>query len=439
MTQKTQRTNRRNFLKATAATGVGFWMGTSSSLYAAPKSANEKLNIGVIGAGGKGYGDMRGVSSENIVALCDVDESRAAKSFADNPKANKYHDYRKMLDMEKLDAVTVSTPDHSHAPASVRAMQLGLHVFCQKPLTYSVYEARLLRDLARKYNVATQMGNQGTSSKGLREGVEVIQSGAIGNVTQIHVWTNRPVWPQGIPRPAPEQVPPHLKWNLWLGPAEERLYNKAYCPFSWRGWVDFGTGALGDMACHTANLPFMALQLEHPTRVEVLDLKGNLGDSYPTGSKIQYDFPARGNLPALKYYWYDGGMRPPAELTEPFGEITSSGSLMVGDGGSMYSPGDYGTEYVLAPTEKFAEYKPPTPTLPRSPGHYKEWLIACKGGERAMSNFDYAALLTETILLGNVAMRAGRPIEWDGPRLRVKNDPRADQFITRTYRKGFEV
>ena len=434
--------SRRDFLKTSALAGAGFWVsGSAAPLYSAPKSANEKLNIGCIGCGGKGRSDVRGVSSENIVALCEVDEKRGAKTLAQHPKANKYHDFRKMLETEKLDAVTVSTPDHTHAPAAMMAMRMGLHVFVQKPLTYSVYEARLMRDTAREYKVATQMGNQGTSGRGLREGVEVIQSGAIGPVREVHVWTNRPVWPQGsgTERPRGMQVPNTLKWDLWLSAAPERLYSEVYCPFNWRGWLDYGTGALGDMACHTANLPFMALKLEHPTRVEAVHVKGFNDETFPNSSTIRFDFPARGQLPALTFFWYDGGDLPPAEVSKPFGELKTSGAILVGDEGSFYTPDDYGQQYIMAPQEKFAEYKPPTATLPRSPGHYKEWLLACKGGAPAMSNFEYAGLLTETILLGNVAMRAGTPIDWDGPRLRVKNNLSADQFITREYRKGWEV
>ncbi len=439
-----RQTSRRDFLRTSAAAGlagVGYWT-SSSSVVAASKSPNEKLNIGCIGVGGKGYSDMRGVSSENIVAICDVDEANASRAFSEMTKANKYHDYRRLIDMEKtLDAVVVSTPDHHHAPASLRAMRRGLGVYCQKPLTYSVYEARLMRDTARQMKVATQMGNQGTSTKGLREGVEVVQSGGIGEVKEVHVWTNRPVWPQGIKtaRPSSQKIPSTMKWDLWLGPARERLFNEAYCPFKWRGWLDFGTGALGDMACHTANLPFMALKLEHPTRVECLENEGKNAETFPDRSKIKFDFPARGGLPALEFFWYDGGAMPSKELTSKLGEVATSGCLLIGSEGWLYSPNDYGAQYVLFPRDKFAEYKEPEPWLPRSKGHYREWIDALKGGAPAMSNFDYAALLTETILLGNVALRAGHAIEWDGPRMRVKNSPYADQFVSREYRKGWEV
>lgn len=434
-------TSRREFLKTSALTGAGFWV-SGSSVVAESRSPNEKLNVAIIGCGGKGYSDMRGCTSENIVALCDVDEKRASKAFSEQPNANKYHDYRKLLDMEKtLDAVVVATPDHHHAPATLRAMRLGCGVYTQKPLTYSIYEARLMQDTARQCKVATQMGNQGTSTRGLREGVEVIQSGGIGPVREVHVWTNRPVWPQGkkVGRLQPQKVPAHMQWNLWLGPAPDRLYNERYAPFNWRGWLDFGTGALGDMACHTANLPFMALKLKHPTRVEAIHVVGKNSETFPDRSTIRYDFPARGGMPALTYYWYDGGDMPPKELTKDLAKVVNSGSLMVGDGGMLYSPNDYGAHYVLYPRDKFAEYKPPKPWLPRSKGHYKEWIAACKGGPPAMSNFDYAALLTETILLGNVAMQAGHAIDWDGPRLRVTNSRSADQYISRDYRKGWEV
>ncbi len=434
-------TSRRDFLKTSAVAGAGFWV-SGSSVVAESKSPNEKLNIAIIGCGGKGYSDMRGCASENIVALCDVDENRAAKAFSEQPKANKYHDYRKLLDIEKsLDAVVVATPDHHHAPASLRAMRNGLGVYTQKPLTHSIYEARLMRDTAREYKVATQMGNQGTSQRGLREGVEVVQSGGIGAVREAHIWTNRPVWPQGIKvgRLPSQRVPSTMKWDLWLGAAPDRLYNEGYAPFNWRGWWDFGTGALGDMACHTANLAFMALKLEYPTRVHATKVDGLNSETYPDGSTIRYDFPTRGNLPPVSYHWYDGTHKPPAEVTEGLGKLATSGSLMIGDEGKLYSPNDYGAHYVLHPKEKFEEYKPPKPWLPRSRGHSREWIDASKGGVPAMSNFDYAALLTETILIGNIAMRAGQAIDWDGPRMRVTNSRTADQYVSREYRKGWEV
>ena len=435
------RSRRREFLKASTLTGLGFWVGGRSiGQDGESKSPNEKLDIAVIGCGGKGHSDMRSVTSENIYALCDVDDKQGAKAYEEQPKAKRYHDYRELLEKEgkNLDAVIVATPDHSHAPASILAMKMGLGVYCQKPLTHNVYEARLMRETAAKYKVATQMGNQGTANDDLREAAEVVQSGAIGDVREVHVWTNRPIWPQGQERPKNEEkVPDHLEWDLWLGPASFRPYNSAYCPFSWRGWFDFGTGALGDMACHTANLPFMALKLEYPTSVEATTTPFNK-DSFPMASRIQYDFPARGSMPPLTMYWYDGGLKPWESLF--LGEKRpNTGSLLVGDRGTLVSAGDYGGSYQLLPKKHFEGYKKPAPWIERSPGHYVEWIRACKGGKPAMSNFDYAALLTETILLGNVAMQAGERIEYDGPNMKITNVESANSLLRREYRKGWAL
>lgn len=438
---------RRDFIKTGALAGAGVWVGTSTPLYALPKSPNEKLNIAVIGCGGKGHSDARGVSSENIVALCDVDEVRGGQAFKDYPKANKYHDFRVLFDKEKsLDAVVVSTPDHTHAAATAMALRRGMGAYTQKPLTHDIGEARLLRDLARKHKVATQMGNQGTSTRGLRTGTEVIRSGAIGDVKEVHVWTNRPVWPQGIGVKRPKntsEVPSTLKWDLWLGPAQWRPYaekdgKSVYNPFIWRGWWDYGTGALGDMACHTANLAFMALGLTYPTKCEIIRAEGLNSETAPDKSTLLLHFPARGKMPPVKFYWYDGGHKPPAHLTEGL-NIPNSGSMLVGDKGMLYSPNDYGAAYKLLPEEKFKEFKNPEPTLPRSPGHYKEWLIALKGGPAALSNFDYASQLTEAILLGNVALRAGGTIEWDAENMKVTNNPNAQKYVMSEYRKGWSL
>ncbi len=438
---------RRDFIKTGALAGAGFWLGTSTPLYSVPKSANEKLNIAVIGCGGKGHSDARGVSSENIVALCDVDERRGAQAFKDYPKAKKYHDFRVLFDKEKnLDAVVVSTPDHTHAAATAMALRRGMGAYTQKPLTHSIEEARILRDLARKHKVATQMGNQGTSMTGLRRGADAIRAGAIGEVKEVHVWTNRPVWPQGIKTKRPEhtsKVPSTLKWDLWLGPAQWRPYaekkagQSVYLPFDWRGWWDYGTGALGDMACHTANLVFMALELTYPTKCEIIRAEGLNPETAPDKSTLLLHFPARGNKPPVKFYWYDGGHKPPANLTEGL-NIPNSGSLMVGEKGNLYSPNDYGARYELLPKDKFKDFKF-EPKIPRSPGHYREWLNALKGGPAALSNFDYASQLTESILIGNVALRAGSTIEWDAKNMKVTNNPNAQQYVMRDYRKGWSL
>lgn len=436
---------RRDFVRSTVSAGVGLWI-LSNSAFARSYIANEKLNIAIIGAGGRGKGNLDAVKSENIVAICDVDEERAAAAFKEFPKAKKYHDFRKMLDemSNQIDAVIVSTPDHVHAVASVWAMKLSKHVYCEKPLCYCIHEARIMREVAVQYRVATQMGNQGTASNGFRTNVEIIQSGAIGYVREVHVWTNRPIWPQGMDRPTETPpIPKHLDWDLWVGPAPWRPYHPAYLPFKWRGWIDFGTGALGDMGCHTMNLPVMALKLDLaiqmglPIIVEAKSSGMNY-ESYPKWSIIRYEFPARGELPPVKLIWYDGGKKPPKDLL--MGEkMTDSGCLIIGEKGTLFSPGDGGSARILLPKEKFAGYQPPKPTLPRSPGHHKEWLIACKGGPPAMSNFNYAALLAEIVLLGNLALLVGERMVWDPQNIHVKWNIKADQYIYRHYRKGWEL
>ena len=445
---------------------MGFWVAGCVSTPES-KSPNEKLNIAVVGCGGKGHSDMKLCSGENIVALCDVDEKQAAEARKDQPKAVFYRDYRELLDKEKsIDAVIVATPDHMHAPVSLRAMGLGKHVYCQKPLVHTVAEARAMREAAAKNKVVTQMGNQGSATDGLRRGVEVIQAGAIGPVKQVHVWSNRPIWPQGIEKPLDKQpVPDTLKWDLWLGVAANRDYNEGYCPFKWRGWWDFGTGALGDMACHTANLPFRALKLEYPTSIEA-ESSGVNAFTAPKSSKIRFEFPARGELPAMSFFWYDGGNKPPAEITEGMnlasvkggkkkkrqeelkpGDIPGSGCLIVGEKGTLFAPDDYGMVTKLYPDEDFADYKDPPQTLPRTGAdagnaddhQHLEWIKGCKGGPKPYSSFDFAALLVETILLGNLALRTGKKLEWDGPNMKAKNCPEANALVAMPYRKGFEV
>jgi predicted dehydrogenase len=490
--------NRREFLKQSALAGIGFWAAGGIAL-AASKSPNEQISFACIGVGGKGSSDADHVAGlGNVVAICDVDENtlngKADHKDKDGKqpfaKARKYTDFRKMLEeMDKdIDAVTVSTPDHMHAPAAVMAMRMKKHVYCQKPLTHTVYEARLMRETAEKMGVATQMGNQGTASDGLRRGVEIIRAGAIGPVREVHVWTNRPIWPQGgdaiiktqagsagafaalhgksFSAITPPPVPGHLKWDLWLGVAPERPYDPIYHPFSWRGWWDFGTGALGDMACHTANMPFMALKLGAPTRV--FARSGDINpETYPTWARLEFEFPARGDMPPVKLFWYEGQIQgkkvlPPEELTKGQ-HVSDSGCLLVGDKGILFSPNDYGEQFTLLPEKDFKDYKAPEPTLPRNgkgdEGQKAEWVAAIRGGQPAMSNFNYAATLTECILLGNVAMRAGKPhkmkvqergdkkekeidgrlIEWDSEQMRATNAPEAAALIKPEFRKGWDL
>jgi predicted dehydrogenase len=301
-------------------------------------------------------------------------------------------------------------------------------------MTHSIYEARRLSEIARKMKLATQMGNQGTSYNGLRKSAAMIKAGVLGEVTELHIWTNRPIWPQGGSRPSAGTSPAHLEWDLWLGPAPERPYGDGYHPFAWRGWWDFGTGALGDMACHTLNMPFMALDLKNPTSVEA-KTSGHNRDSYPSKSQIEFMFPKTKDRAAIRMIWYDGGNLPPQELLEDISPSTS-GSLLVGSKGKMYTPGDYGENGRL-----LGDLKAIDVTFPESPGHFTEFAQAIKGGKPAMSNFpDYAGPLTETILLGNLAVWAeGKKIEWDARRLKAKNAPEVENIIRPQYRKGWTL
>jgi predicted dehydrogenase len=449
-----RRSSRRKFLKQTAAAGLGFWVA-GGLLVPESRSANERLNIACIGVGGKGSSDTDQAGNHgNIVALCDIDDRHMGSKAEKFPQAKKYNDFRKMFDEmgKEIDAVTVSTPDHTHAVAAIMAMKLKKHVYCQKPLTHTVHEARQMRLTAAKEKVCTQMGNQGTASDGLRRAVEIIRHGAIGGVTEVHVWTNRPIWPQApqvTKRPTDmPPIPKYVHWDEFIGPSPYRPYNKAYHPFAWRGWWDFGTGALGDMACHTANMAFMALKLKYPTSIQAESGPIN-PETYPGWARITFQFPARDDMPAVKFVWYEGknnGTRvlPPAELIKGQ-KFSDSGSLLVGEKGVLFSPNDYGEQYKLLPEKDFEGYKAPEPTLPRNgggdDGMKREWVQAIRENKPsiAMSNFDYAGVLTEAILLGNVAMRVGKKLEWDGEKLKATNCKEADQYINPPYRQGWKL
>ena len=481
--------NRRDFIKTTTLATGAVMFGVPTLLRAS--NLNSKLNIASIGVMGKGQSDVSCCDGENIVALCDADSARAAGQRAKYDKAAFYTDYRKMLDeMGKgIDAVTVSTPDHFHAIAASAAMQLGKHVYCQKPLVQTIYEARYLRKLADSTGVITQMGNQGSSADGLRRAVECLHAGIIGQAREVHVWTNRPIWPQGMNQPESEQpVPAGLDWNQWIGPAAMRPYNEAYEPFKWRGWQDFGTGALGDMACHTVNMPFRGLMLGYPTEIEAQSLSGMNPETYPLGSKIRFEFPARkAQVPAahrslfhhhdtlsfnpMTFWWYDGGKaqdnnpyshdgsnKPPKEITGDIvamlGEMPGSGCLIVGEKGQIFSPDDYGEQFFVKLTDdpKFVHYKKHPAialipeTIPRNPfkgdadrKHHLEWIAAIKANkpELCYSRFAIGAQLTEIMLLGCVSLRVGQKIEWDGPNMTATNCPDAAKFIKRNNRDGW--
>jgi predicted dehydrogenase len=448
--------SRRSFLTTSSGLALGFTIVPRSVLggagYVAP---SERLSVAGIGAGGMGGGDIATVSrlGANIVALCDVDDERAAGSFRAFPKARRYKDFRVMLDKEaaQIDAVTVGTPDHIHAVASMAAIRAGKAVYCQKPLTRTLHECRELTRAARKAGVATQMGNQGHATEGARLTNEWIQAGIIGSVAEVHVWSDRAgrLWKQGIGRPRETAaVPATLDWNLWLGPVRERPYNPAYAPVSWRGWWDFGTGAMGDMGCHIIDHPVWALRLGPPATVEArTTLDGSFLDgdkpneeTYPIAALIYYDFPARGDLPPVRMTWYEGGLMPPAPPELPLSErLPENGVLYVGSKGKMYHSSHGGMPQLLPRELHDIAAKVPR-SMERSPGHYEEWVEACKGGPRPISNFDYAGPLTEIALLGVLSLRApGRRLEWDSENVKVKNAPDLNQYVHVEYRKGWTL
>ena len=436
------RLNRREMLRNSSLAGVGLYLAGGGA-GARGQSPNETLNVAVVGCGGRGGSNLGAVAgSENIVALCDADARRAAGAFDNFPKAKKFSDYRKMLDQmhAQIDAVVVSTPDHVHAPASMAAMKLGKHVYCEKPLTHSVYEAKMMAETAAKQKVATQMGTQYNSSEGYRVAVEVLRSGAIGPIREVHSWTDRPSgwWPQGVGRPQETPaVPDGLDWDAWLGPAPQRPYNPAYLPFKWRGWLDFGTGAMGDMACHICNVVFWALKLGAPTSAEAVHSEETpeaIAETYPNWCIITYQFPAREDMPPVKLVWYDGKKRPPVEVSEGI-DLGDNGSLFVGEKGKALVPCGGGP--TLFPREKFADYKPPEPWLPRRPEIHQDWIQACKTGELAGCHFGYSGPFTGALLVGNIALQLGRKIDWEDASLKAKGCPEADPLVRREYRQGW--
>ncbi|MBT4400444.1 MAG: Gfo/Idh/MocA family oxidoreductase [Bacteroidetes bacterium] len=444
--------SRRDFLTKTGVATAGVMVVPRHVLggkgFTAP---SDKLNIAAIGSGGMGGGNIGRVTSENIVALCDVDFARAAGTFKKFPKAKQYKDFRKMLDKEKsIDAVIVATPDHTHAVAAMAAIKRGQHVYVQKPMTHDVFEARKLTEAAREYNIASQMGNQGRSGEGTRRLAEWIWAGAIGDVKEVHSWTNRPVWPQGIDRPSDTvPVPDTLDWDLWLGTAPERPYNPTYLPFNWRARYDFGAGALGDMGCHVLDPVFNAMKLKYPIwvqgsrsyDVQQMWKRFENNETYPRATMITYKFPAREGMPPVKLKWYDGGILPewPAELDGakiPMG----GGSMFIGEKGVIICS-TYGDDVQMFPEERFLEYKTLPKTLKRiETSHEMNWVEACKGGEPASSNFDYSGPLTEMVLMGNLAIRVpGERLLWDGENMTVTNNEDANKYIRREYRNGWEL
>jgi predicted dehydrogenase len=437
--------SRRRFLKVSsaslAAAGVAPLVLRSDEKKAPP---SERLRVGVIGVAAQGqynWGEIAKVPSAEVVALCDVHETRigpARKAFAN---ATFDVDFRKMLDRKGLDAVVVATPDHIHAVATLAALRAGLHVYCEKPLTHTMHEARLVAQTAKKMNRVTQMGTQIHAGNNYRRVVEIIQSGAIGPVAEVHAWVNTSYGGGDRPKDS-EPVLNGLHWDLWLGPAPERPFHHGaaadqrgtYLPFNWRKWWDFGGGALADMACHHVDLPFWALKLRHPTKAHAEGTKLS-PETSAQQLTVRYEFPARGELPPVKLTWYDGGRRPPhfKEGTLP---SWGNGVLFVGTKGMLLA--DY-SKFKLLPEKEFAGFEPPKPTIPNSIGHHREWVEACLKGGPTTCNFDYSGALTEAVLLGNVSYRCGQPLEWDAAELKAKNAPESEKFIRKEYRKGWEI
>ena len=499
--------SRRHFFFGSLLAGAvpnGGFGSTPSLKMMGYKSPNEKLNIASIGAGGKANSDIDGCSpTENIVALCDVDAKQAERKFKQFDKVPQYKDFRQMLDKEakNIDACIVAIPDFMHATAAIHAMERGKHVYVQKPLVQTIYEARQIQEAANKYKVATQMGNQGYSNEGTRQCAEMIWSGQIGGVTEVHAWTDRPIWPQGLTAIPPESpVPATLDWDLWLGHAAARPYTHGgpdyekrsygfYNPFSWRGFFDFGCGALGDMACHILGAPNLALKLTErpPTSVECLMKEGASSFMFPTKSVIRFDFPALGTMPPVKLFWHDGlkeqpeipgvpageklgdirrprrprqaaGQPPAAGSQQPVsasvmptavvGEVydasieyqpsENDGSVFIGDKG-IITTGTYGENTRLIPVEKMKDYRFPPELLTRSPGHYRDWIRACKGGEPSCSNFNVAAPFVEWMLLGVIALRVEGKIEYDSAKMRITNNAEANKYIKPFMRKGWTL
>jgi predicted dehydrogenase len=464
--------SRRRFMQGAAATAAaGFWVWNQRA-YAESKSPNEKLNIAWIGVGGKGGGDVDQAGQVGkVVAICDVDDKILANKAEKFPDAEQFADYREMIEKlgDKVDAIGVSTPDHNHFPAAMLAMKHGKHVYCQKPLTWSVWEARQLREMAQRKGLKTQMGNQGSAGNSLRKGVEFIKGGVIGDVKEIHVWTNRPIWPQApewTARPPESAAPKNLHWDLWLGPAPERPYAEypgakgrragAYHQFNWRGWLDFGTGALGDMACHLANMAYRGAELKYPSDVKAEACDVN-NETHPSAANILWNFPGKGGKPGIKFRWYEGRMLDQLLLPDKAlfpgklfdmgkNKFPIGGALVIGDKGAMFQTDDYGGSWELLPAKKFEDVKAPEQTLKRHEGDNdqymkQEWAMAIRGEiDQPFSNFGYAGVLTEAMLLGNVAIRNhGKRLEWNGEELRFPNDLDATQLLRRNPRSGWDV
>jgi predicted dehydrogenase len=438
--QPANRISRRSVLRGTgAAVAVGAGMSIMASATAQERSGDseqsdhvEPLRLAIIGVANRGQANLDGVASQNIVALCDVDAGYLEEASKRFPEAAKFQDYRKLLDeVKELDGVVISTPDHHHAPAAMMAIERGLHVYCEKPLTHTVAEARALTEAARKAGVATQMGTQIHAGSNYRRVVELIRSGVIGKIEKVHVWVGKGWGATEMPQPTGE-TPESLDWNVWLGPAEERPYTPNLHPANWRRYRDFGTGTLGDMGCHYMDLPFWALGLGAPKEI-VAEGPQPDPECCPLGLSVKYQFAASDTHGDLQLTWYDGDLSPKELEGMP---VPGSGVLFVGDNGKMFA--DY-SSYRLFPEQQFVDFQPPEPTIPDSIGHYEEWFRACRGGEKSLCNFDYSGPLTECVLLGTVAHRVGRPLQWNRDELRCVGDDEATALISKTNRDGWVI
>ncbi|MBM3832664.1 MAG: Gfo/Idh/MocA family oxidoreductase [Verrucomicrobia bacterium] len=445
---RSSRVTRRGFLKSSSAASAAFLLGAPALLRG--QGLNEKLNIAIIGAGGRGAANTESVSSENIVALCDVDEGRLENAGKKYPMARKYADFRKLFDNANgIDAVVVSTAEHTHAFATLPALQMGKHVYCEKPLTHGIWEARIIAEAAKQAKVATQMGTQIHATENYHRVVELIQTGAIGPVREAHVWVSR-AWGLQTPEEAkthgdivsvqdrPKEatpVPAGLHWDLFVGPAPERPFHEVYWPGpKWYRWWDFGSGTMSDLGSHFIDLPFWALKLRHPLTIEAKGPPPH-PELAPASMSATYEYGARGGMPPVKLTWYQGTEKPPHYLEKKIPQWGSA-ILFVGDKGMLLS--DYG-KHLLLPEADFKDFKRPDPFIPRSSGHHAQWIEACKTGKPTGSNFDYAGALTEANHLGNVAYRIGKKIEWDPVNLKARNAPEADRLIRKEYRKGWQL
>jgi predicted dehydrogenase len=443
--------SRRQFIAGSAAAGAGFWIAGRQLGYGQEKSPNAKLNIACIGCGGQAASDMKSVSSETIVALCDVDSRRVEAAAKLHPNAKKYEDFRKVFDDAKdFDAVVVAIPEHTHAFATLPALQLGKHVYCEKPLTHGVWEARVIQEAAKKAKVATQMGTQIHAGDNYRRVVELVQSGSIGKVTECHVWVGR-AWglqsPEeaaanndivsSVERPKEEMpVPAYLNWDLWVGPAPMRPFHTIYFPGpKWYRWWDFGSGTMSDLGSHWNDLPFWALKLDAPKTIEGFGPPPH-PEIAPANFRAVYEYGPRGDMPACTLTWYQGSEKPPQLKDGRIPATWKSGVLFVGDKGMLLS--DYG-KHLLLPEDKFKDFKRPEQTIPKSIGHHAEWINAAKTDLKTTCNFGYSGPLTEANHLASIAYRLGKKLEWDPVSLKCKNAPEADRLLHREYRKGWEL